>query len=132
LGGFQVKVSGFCRKAVFLLRNWKIYVGLDPQRVAGPALILLPLLPATLCCGLAGILVLRRKVEPVKPGGDLSVSFERAIGNDLAAFLDGRIAAAEYLGGKSSLGEMERELLCLKGEDAFRRIFFNEGDARRL
>jgi glucosamine--fructose-6-phosphate aminotransferase (isomerizing) len=132
LGGFQVKVSGFCRKAVFLLRNWKIYVGLDPQRVAGPALILLPLLPATLCCGLAGILVLRRKVEPVKPGGDLSVSFERAIGNDLAAFLDGRIAAAEYMGGKSSLGEMERELLCLKGEDAFRRIFFNEGDARRL
>lgn len=122
----------FCRKAVFFLQNWKIYVGRDPQRVAGPALILFPLLPATLCCGLAGILVLRGKGKPVKPGGDLSVSFKRAAVNDLAALLDGRIAAAEYLGGKSSLEEMERGLLCLKGEEAFRRIFFNKGEARRL
>ena len=122
----------FCRKAVFFLRSRKIYVGRDPRHVAGPALILFPLLPATLCCGLAGILVLRKKVEPVKPGDDLSISFERAIGNDLAAFLDGKIAAAEYLGGKSSLEEMERELLCLKGEEAFRRIFFTEREARRL
>ena len=41
-------------------------------------------------------------------------------------------AAAEYLGGKSSLEEMERELLRLKGEEAFRRIFFAGGEARRL
>ena len=104
----------------------------NPRQVAGPALILFPLLPATLCCGLAGILVLRRKVKPNKPGGDLSVSFGKAAGNDLAALLDGRIAASEYLGGKSSLEEMERGLLCLKGEEAFRRIFFTEGEARRL
>lgn len=128
----KVKLSGFCRKTVFFLRNWKIHVGRDPQRAAGPALILFPLLPATLCCGLAGILVLRKKVEPVEPSGDLSVSFERAIGNDLSSLLEGRIAAAEYLGGKSSLEEMERGLLYLKGEEAFRRIFFAEEEARRL
>ncbi len=122
----------FCRKAVFFLRNWKIYVGRDPRLVTGPALILLPLLPSTLCCGLAGVLVLRRKGKPVKPRGGLSVSFKRAIGNDLSSLLEGRIAAAEYLGGKSSLEEMERGLLCLKGEEAFRRIFFNKGEARRL
>ena len=57
----------------------------------------------------------------------MSASFAKAAGNDLAALLDGRIAASEYLGGKSSLEEMERELLCLKGEEAFRRIFFTEG-----
>ncbi|MBA4422339.1 MAG: glutamine--fructose-6-phosphate aminotransferase [Syntrophus sp. (in: bacteria)] len=123
---------GFCREAVFFLRSGKIYVGRDPRRVAGPALIFFPLLPATFCCGLAGILVLRKKIEPVKQGGGLSVSFERAPGKDLAAFLDGKIAASEYLGGISSLEEMERELLSLKGEEAFRGIFFNEKEARRL
>ena len=123
---------GFCRKAVFFLRSRKIYVGRDPRQVAGPALILFPLLPATLCCGLAGILVLRRKVRPNKPGGDLSLSFGKAAEDDLAAILEGRIAASEYLGGKSSLEEMERELLCLKEEETFRRIFFAGGEARRL
>ncbi|MDP1993232.1 MAG: SIS domain-containing protein, partial [Syntrophales bacterium] len=122
----------FCRKAVFFLRSLKIYVGRDPRQVAGPALILFPLLPSTFCCGLAGILVLRRKEQPNKPGGDLSLSFGKAIGNDLAALLEGGIAASEYLGGKLSLEEMERELLCLKGEEAFRRIFFAGGEARRL
>jgi glutamine---fructose-6-phosphate transaminase (isomerizing) len=123
----------FYRKAVFFLRSRKIYVGRDPRRVSGPALILFPFLPTTLCCGLAGILVLRKKVGSVKkPTGDLSVSFNKATENDLAALLEGRISASEYLGGKDSQEEMERELLCLKGEEAFRRIFFTEGEARRL
>jgi glucosamine--fructose-6-phosphate aminotransferase (isomerizing) len=122
----------FCRKAFFFLRNWQIYVGKSPQRVAGPALIVFPLIPETLCCGLAGILTLRRKLEPVQPVGDLSVSFGRASGKDLASLLKGKITAAEYLGGKTSLEAMERELLGLKGEDVFRRIFFTEEEAQRL
>ena len=122
----------FCRTAVYRLRGVRVYVGRDPRQVAGPALILFPLLPATLCCGLAGILVLRRKVKPNKAGGDLSALFGKAAGNNLAALLDGKIAASEYLGGKSSLEEMERELLRLKGEEAFRRIFFTGGETRRL
>ena len=124
---------GFCRTIVSSLRRWKISVGCDPKRVAAPALILFPLLPATLCCGLAGILVLRRKDLPDAPGADLPLLFGRASGNDLAALLDGRIAAADYLGGESSLEAMERELLRLKGEDAFREIFFDpRGEAQRL
>jgi len=122
----------FCRKAVFFLRNWQIYVGRDPQCVSGPALIVFPLIPATLFCGLAGILAIRKKVKPVQPGGDLYESFGRAIGKDLASLLEGKIAATEYLGGKSSLEEMERELLDLKGEEVFRRIFFTEEEAQRL
>jgi glucosamine--fructose-6-phosphate aminotransferase (isomerizing) len=125
-------VIGFCRKIVSSLRGWKISVGRNPQRVAAPALILFPFLPATLCCGLAGILVLRRKALPDTPGEDLSRLFGRVSRNDLTALLVGEINAAEYLGGESSLGELERELLRLKGEDAFRAIFFDEGKARRL
>ncbi len=126
-------VIGFCRTIVSSLRRWKISVGVDPQRATGPALILFPLLPATLCCGLAGILVLRRRSDlPDAPGADLPRLFGQASGNDLAALLDGRIAAAEYLGGKASLEAMERELLRLKEEEAFRRLFFSSGEAQHL
>jgi len=100
--------------------------------VAGPALILFPLLPATLCCGLAGILSLRKGVKPKQPAGDLPASFARAMGNDLAALLEGRITAPQYLGGKKSLEKMEKELLGLKGEEAFRRIFFTGKELMRL
>ena len=125
-------VIGFCRTIVSSLRRWKISVGRDPQRVAAPALILFPLLPATLCCGLAGIVVLRRKGPPDPPGADLPLLFRQASGNDLAALLDGRIIAAEYLRGKASLDAMERELLRLKEEEAFRRLFFSAVEARYL
>ncbi len=123
---------GFCRSAVLFLQNWQIYVGKSPQRVTGPALIVFPLIPATLCCGLAGILALRTKAGPVRSGGDLSVSFGRASEKDLSSLLKGKIAAAEYLGGTSSLEAMESELLGLKGDQAFRRIFIAEEEALRL
>ncbi|MBM4315514.1 MAG: SIS domain-containing protein, partial [Deltaproteobacteria bacterium] len=74
----------------------------------------------------------RRKADPVQPEGDLSGSFGRAIGKDLASLLEGAIAAEEYLGGKSSLEAMERGLLCLKGEEVFRRIFFTGQEVLRL
>ncbi len=125
-------VIGFCRKIVSSLRRWKIAVGRDPLKIAAPALVLFPLLPATLCCGLAGILVLRRKGLPARQGADLPDLFGRASGCDLAALLNGAVDAAGYLGGESSLAAMESELQRLKGEDAFREIFFDERAARRL
>ena len=132
VSGIGATVIGFCRTVVSSLRRWKISVGCDPQRVAAPALILFPFLPATLCCGLAGILVLRRKDLPKPPGADLPLLFGQASGNDLAALLDGRITAAEYLRGKASLDAMERELLRLKEEGAFRRLFFSAVETQHL
>lgn len=125
-------LSGVVRKIVSALRCWKVVVGRDPHRVAAPALILFPLLPATLCCGLAGILVLRRKGTLDAPGAELPQLFEQASGCDLAALLAGRITAAQYLGGESALTALERELQRLKGEDAFRELFFAERAAQRL
>jgi glutamine---fructose-6-phosphate transaminase (isomerizing) len=125
-------VIGACGKIVSSLRRWKIAVGRDPQRVAAPALVLFPLLPATLCCGLAGILVLRRTALPAAQEADLPLLFGRASGSDLTALLNGAIDAAGYLGGESSLAVMGSELQRLKGEDAFREIFFDGRAARRL
>ncbi len=121
-----------CRGAIRFLRGWRISVGTDPRKVAGPALIFFPLAPATLCCGLAGILTVRGRVAPGLPGEDLALLFERVSVNDLAALLDGRIRAPEYLGGSASAEGMERELLRLKGEEAFQQLFFATGEVRRL
>jgi glucosamine--fructose-6-phosphate aminotransferase (isomerizing) len=126
------RLGGWFRKASLFLRNGNLYVGRDPERVVGPALILFPLQRATFHCGLAGILVLRRQRERPARGGDLAALFARAAERDLAALLAGKLTAAGYLGGKSSLEEMEQELLRLKGEEAFRALFFSAQEARRL
>ncbi|MBE0556849.1 MAG: hypothetical protein IH628_06410, partial [Proteobacteria bacterium] len=123
----------FFRKIVDGSRNFRITIGQDPQRVEAPALVLFPLLPATLCCGLAGILVLSRKTGPAAArGGDLSALFGEATTKNLAALLGGTIPSAAYLGGRTSQEAMAEELFRLKGEDAFGRIFFNSEEARRL
>ena len=59
----------FCRKIVHFLMDCKLHVGRDSRRVEAPALILFPHRPATLCCGLAGILTLRVAGRVSYPSG---------------------------------------------------------------
>jgi glutamine---fructose-6-phosphate transaminase (isomerizing) len=123
---------GWCREILSFLKRGKISVGKDPRRVDGPVLILFPLLPDTLCCGLAGILTLRSGQIRKRREGDLSALFTRAADQNLAMLLVGRITAQRYLGGSSCLDQMEGELLSLKGEETFREIFFAPAKMHRL
>ncbi|MDP2839543.1 MAG: hypothetical protein Q8O11_05755, partial [Syntrophales bacterium] len=75
------------RRIVRFLRECEIHVGRNPQQVHAPALILFPHHPAVLCCGLAGILTLRRKTPPQAVGDDLSILFARAAEKNLPALL---------------------------------------------
>jgi glucosamine--fructose-6-phosphate aminotransferase (isomerizing) len=139
------------RKIVHFLMDCKLHVGRDSQRVEAPALILFPHCPATLCCGLAGILTLRvagRVPYPSgqTPRGDISILFARAAEKNLPALLHewGHGAAScprrdfksvpltAYLGGIPTQEAMERELLRMKGEETFGEIFYNDGEVRRL
>ena len=153
------------RKFVRFLMDCKLHVGCDPQRVEAPALILFPHRPATLCCGLAGILTLRVagrvSLETFRlypsgqtPRGDISILFARAAEKNLPALLrctmgtEGLMGTdfksvpikpsvpvkslTTYLGGIPTQEAMERELLRMKGEDAFGKIFYDEGEVRRL
>lgn len=123
--------SNLVRKIVRAVCRWRIYVGRDPQGLTAPALVLFPLLRETLCCGLAGILTLHRPA--VAPAGeDLTALFGKARQRNLAALLGGAIPLADFLGGEASLAAMERELLRLKTEEAFGRIFFEPDRAERL
>ena len=110
----------------------RIHIGRDPGRVEAPALILFPCCPATLFCGLAGILTLRRKNPSVAAASDLSVLFARVAEKNLTALLCAAISPAEYLGGLAAQKAMERELFRMKGEEAFGKIFFEPGEACRL
>jgi glutamine---fructose-6-phosphate transaminase (isomerizing) len=128
-----------CRKIVHFIRGCKIHVGRDPQGVEAPALILFPHRPMILCCGLAGILTLRLKTRPAAAGIDLSILFARAAEKNLSAFLSGTmrtdfksVPLTSYLGGIQIQAAMERELLRMKGEEAFGKIFYDEEEMRRL
>ena len=132
-----------CRRIVHFLVHCTLHVGRDPQKVEPPALILLPSLPATLFCGLAGILTLRipgRVPETSRPTprNDISSLFRQAAERGLSAILRGTGTDAKpfsveaYLGGLPVQQSMERELLRMKGEEAFAVIFYDEGEVRRL
>jgi glutamine---fructose-6-phosphate transaminase (isomerizing) len=120
------------RMLVRFLTKCRIHVGRDPERVEAPALILFPHRPATLFCGLAGILTLRRKIRPAAAEIDLSILFARAAEKNLTTLLRGTISSTSYLGGIPTQGAMERELFRMKGEEAFGKIFYDHGEACRL
>ncbi|MCL2669540.1 MAG: SIS domain-containing protein [Syntrophaceae bacterium] len=120
---------------LFRLGRWlgefRCYLGRDPERVSGPALIFFPLQRTTFCCGLAGILVLRRR-NPEPAGQGLEELFAQARRQDLSLLLAGRFSPSDYLGGASLQERMEKELLRLKGEEAFQVLFFSPTAAERL
>lgn len=124
--------SRLIRTLVGFLAECRIHVGCDPERVEAPALILFPHRPATLFCGLAGILTLRQKTRPAAADDDLSILFARAEEKNLTALLRGAIPPTAYLGGIPNQGAMERELFRMKGQEAFGRIFYDHGEACRL
>jgi len=129
-GGLD-RLKGLCLTLVRFLGEGKIHVGRDPGRIPAPALILFPLLSDTLCCGIAGILTVRRR-EMTPSDGDLGARFAEASGRNLTSLLDGAIPPEGYLGGAAALEVLERELLLLKGEEAFRRLFLDPEEAVRL
>ena len=132
-------LPGLYRRIVRFLTECEIHVGRNPERVHAPALILFPHHSAILCCGLAGILTLRRKTPPQAAGDDLSVLFARAAEKNLPALLRGAkgtdfksVPITAYLGGIPAQEAMEQALLRMKGEEAFEKIFYDPGELSTL
>lgn len=115
------------RRMVRFFRACGIHVGRDPRRVEAPALIFFPHHPTLLCCGLAGILTLHRKGPSEAAGGGLAQLFARAAERNLPALLQRTISKTAYLGGVPALEAMEQELLGMKGEEAFKQLFYDAG-----
>src|SRR3989304_1218393 len=124
----------YIKKIANSLKTYKLYLGLAPQPVLGPAIILFPLHNCLLCCGLAGIVTVKKAPPPpdIDPVLQLAELLEKIGKNDLQTILSGSLATEFYLNGGGYLEEMECYVRSLKTDENFQRLFFNSGNIRRL
>jgi len=130
------KWNHWTEKLGTLLRDTRIYIGCPPQKVRGPAIILFPVEPGTLCCGLAGILtikeapmrpddvetairLIREKLQPIKE-------------KNIQALLSGLVPLDSYLDGVPQLESLYNAMLELKQDAAAEVLFFSEKETAAL
>ncbi len=129
-------IRNFCFQLIRHLKRWKIHAGVDPRRVSSPSLIFFPLSGNILCCGLAGILTVKRadgrggvhEHEHQSP----AVPFERIRKRHIREVLSGAVPSERYLDGEEALALMEQAILDLKRDDIFEHLFFDPDRTTRL
>ena len=120
-----IMTIGWVRR-VFL--SWHICCGCRPSQAPSPAIIFFPLNPATLCCGLAGILKVKRKEKALvdnEPDKKLRQIFATIRGKGIRTLTAGTFPVREYLESQQTLEGMDESIRQLKGDDAFGDIFFD-------
>ncbi len=115
-------------------RRWNVYAGVDPERVAAPALILFPCRSSILCCGLAGILTIKQVERPVcdDPCKRMDALFEIIRRENISKILDSVIPSGCYLDGADTLDALKQCSSILKQGDAFERLFYDPREAAHL
>jgi len=88
-------------------------VGRDPRRAPARSLIIFPLAPATLPCGLSGILTIKPQREE-RIDASIAPLFEEIRKHDLKDLLAGPADPEHYLGGRDLLHALEGRFLGLK------------------
>ena len=127
-------IRNFCFQAIRHLKRWKIHAGVDPRRVSSPSLIFFPLAENILCCGLAGILTVKKTDGRGDPPECESpaVPFERIRKRHIREVLSGAIPFERYLDGNGALAGMEQSILDLKRDAVFESLFFDSDLAERM
>lgn len=106
--------------------SWHLYIGTDPSSVRGPAVILFPYRPATLCCGLAGIIAIKHEAsipDGTSYAAEIISRLEEMERCDLSSILAGAIPVDSYLGGEAPFTAITEALLRIKERPTFRAIF---------
>jgi glucosamine--fructose-6-phosphate aminotransferase (isomerizing) len=120
--------STFFKRVIHNLVSWNIHLGKRPGDVRGPAVILFPLEPDLLACGLAGIVTVKGRTPPAEmfPGaGGLQALFDRVRAKGMKALGAGAFEVREYL-DPGSLGALEAGTARLKEDAHFQELFFRE------
>ncbi|MBN1547412.1 MAG: hypothetical protein JW902_12205, partial [Syntrophaceae bacterium] len=107
------------------LKKWHWYIGANPDRCPVFSIIIFPLLPSTLCCGLAGILAIKGadKSTASKSIRSFLEFFDRIKGYRISDVYNQKLSLKHYLNISSDLEEMERLLFEIKGDHSFRELF---------
>ncbi|MEI7637760.1 MAG: SIS domain-containing protein [Syntrophus sp. (in: bacteria)] len=110
-----------------VFRSWHICCGCRPSQAPSPSIIFFPLNLTILCCGLAGILKVKKKEKTLDDGPDnkLRQIFETIRGKDIQALTNGTVPVREYLESQETLEGMDESIRQLKGDDALGVIFFD-------
>jgi len=101
-------------------------VGVDPRRVPSPSVIIFPVLPCHLFCGLTGIVTFKTspgKGRAADPAGTLFRHFKSIRKKGLSRVLHKSIPPESYLASRKTLDEMNRAVLRLKEDSVFENIF---------
>jgi len=130
------KLKSWTDKFSFLLRNTHVFIGCPPRKVQGQAIILFPLEPATLCCGLAGILTIKGASVPPEEAGRairrILEGLQPLKDKNIQALLSGTVPLDSYLSGGHHLGSLHNALLELKQDAAAEHLFFSEKETAGL
>jgi glucosamine--fructose-6-phosphate aminotransferase (isomerizing) len=130
------KVKKFGIRLLKISRRWNIYMGVNPERVTAPALILFPCRSSILCCGLAGILTIKQVERPVCECDDPCKRMDALFGiirrENISKVLGGAISSERYLDGPDTLAAMEQWISVLKRKEPFERLFYDPLEAARL
>jgi len=127
-------LKSFLRRALLLL-NCRIYVGVDPRRAPSFSMIIFPVLPCHLFCGLTGIVTFKtrsRKDRRIDPSGTILRHFRALREKGLSEVIQGSIPPESYLVSRKTLDEMNRAVLRLKEDRVFENIFSDAEKARSL
>jgi glucosamine--fructose-6-phosphate aminotransferase (isomerizing) len=133
---FSQKVKSWTDKIVCLLRDTHIFIGRSPQKVPGPAIILFPIQPGMLCCGLAGILTIKGAYPSA---GEVEKAIRHILEGlaplheqNIQKLLSGTLPVDSYLNGGDHLEELYGALLALKQDAAAEQLFFSEKETAGL
>jgi len=101
------------------LTRLRVYVGVDPARVSGPAIILFPVLRGVLFCGLVGFVVVKKDSSSHDPDmiGRMRSSVEAICKRGFSSGSGGRIEPGSYL-SPDDLDALSRDVARLKQDSA--------------
>ena len=118
-------------KTFDLLKQWKIYIGIDLHTAPACSIVIFPVFYSTLCCGFAGILAVKRGEKPndVECGQKFIRLFQEIKQRDIKSLLSGVITPLDYLNGGDKLKELGETLLQQKRDIPAQRIFFDRDEA---
>ncbi|MBN1931606.1 MAG: SIS domain-containing protein [Desulfobacterales bacterium] len=125
--------SWFYRKC-FVAINWRIRFGCNPNCLSSNTIVFFPVIPNTLCCGLAGILTIVRK-DPTTGSEifrNLSAGFKEIRAYGMHEFLSRSISAENYLGGSKKQNDFENFVFGLKQDAVLEILFFQKEACEHL
>ncbi len=111
-----------------------IYIGRDIRTVPPGSILLFPILPDTLLCGLAGILTIKGDAAA---GDDdivnrITSNCNVIQGTGIEKIVNKSLNTVDYLGSPAALNDLENAIKILKEDSTFEHVFFTDDGIQNI